>query len=92
MDQSEENNQIDGEEEEEEDDGSIVIEIDERTMYCIIRVQALIRGFLTRKLIYEHLQQMVQQNELNQQFYGEEDNEEVLDGEEIDDPEQQMLA
>jgi hypothetical protein len=34
----------------------------------------------------------VQQNELNQQFYGEEDNEEVLDGEEIDDPEQQMLA
>lgn len=46
--------------EQEEEDGSIVIEIDERTMHAIIRVQALIRGFLTRKLIYEHLQQMVQ--------------------------------
>lgn len=49
-------------------------------MRAIIRVQALIRGFLTRKLIYEHLQQMVQQNELNQQFYGEEN-----DGDEIED-------
>jgi IQ calmodulin-binding motif len=57
-----------------------VIEIDERTMRAIIRVQALIRGFLTRKLIYEHLQQMVAQNELNQQMYGEEeDNDEVED-------------
>jgi hypothetical protein len=49
-------------------------------MRAIIRVQALIRGFLTRKLIYEHLQQMVQQNELNQQLYGEE-----VDGEEVED-------
>lgn len=42
--------------EDQEEEGSIVIEIDERTMRAIIRVQALIRGFLTRKLIYEHLQ------------------------------------
>ena len=46
-------------EQEEDEEGSIIIEIDERTMRAIIKVQALIRGFLTRKLIYEHLQQMV---------------------------------
>ena len=53
-------------------------------MRAIIRVQALIRGFLTRKLIYEHLQQMVAQNELNQQMYGEEENESEEE-EEVDD-------
>lgn len=45
-----------GEEDEEDED---CIEIDERTLMAIIKVQALIRGFLTRKMIYEHLQQMV---------------------------------
>lgn len=55
--QESEQNEYGNEEQEEEEDeeGSIVIEIDERTMRAIIRVQALIRGFLTRKLIYEHL-------------------------------------
>ena len=48
--------EVEDQEEQEEEEGSIVIEIDERTMRAIIRVQALIRGFLTRKLIYEHLQ------------------------------------
>ena len=38
------------------------IEIDEQTVEAIIKVQALIRGFLTRKMIFEHLQRMVQQN------------------------------
>ena len=37
------------------DEGYTVL-VDEGTIYAIIRVQALIRGFLTRKLIYEHLQ------------------------------------
>ena len=76
LEESEEQNDYDQEDEE----GSIVIEIDERTMRSIIRVQALVRGFLTRKLIYEHLQQMVQQNELNQQLYGDE-----VDGDEVED-------
>ena len=35
------------------------IEIDEQTVEAIIKVQALIRGFLTRKMIFEHLQRMV---------------------------------
>lgn len=38
------------------------IEIDERTLIAIIKVQALIRGFLTRKMIFEHLQRMVQES------------------------------
>ena len=44
---------------EEDEDDEDCIEIDERTLMAIIKVQALIRGFLTRKMIYEHLQQMV---------------------------------
>ena len=41
--------------EEDEDDDENYIEIDERTLIGIIKVQALIRGFLTRKMIFEHL-------------------------------------
>ena len=37
------------------DDEDNYIEIDERTLIAIIKVQALIRGFLTRKMIFEHL-------------------------------------
>ena len=43
-----------------DDDDENCIEIDERTLVSIIKVQALIRGFLTRKTIFEHLQRMVQ--------------------------------
>ena len=43
----------------EDDDDENCIEIDERTLISIIKVQALIRGFLTRKMIFEHLQRMV---------------------------------
>lgn len=55
------------EEEYGEDDGEDdenCIEIDERTLIAIIKVQALIRGFLTRKMIFEHLQRMVQENQM----------------------------
>ena len=45
--------------EDEDDDDENCIEIDERTLIAIIKVQALIRGFLTRKMIFEHLQRMV---------------------------------
>ena len=41
--------------EDEDDDDENCIEIDERTLIAIIKVQALIRGFLTRKMIFEHL-------------------------------------
>jgi len=44
---------------EEDEDDENCIEIDERTLISIIKVQALIRGFLTRKMIFEHLQRMV---------------------------------
>jgi len=47
------------EEEGYEEDYENCIEIDERTLIGIIKVQALIRGFLTRKMIFEHLQRMV---------------------------------
>lgn len=40
---------------EQNDDDENCIEIDERTLISIIKVQALIRGFLTRKMIFEHL-------------------------------------
>jgi len=46
----------------EDDDDENCIEIDERTLIGLIKVQALIRGFLTRKMIFEHLQRMVQEN------------------------------
>ena len=46
----------------EDDDEENCIEIDERTLIAIIKVQALIRGFLTRKMIFEHLQRMVAEN------------------------------
>ena len=49
-------------ESDEDDDEENCIEIDERTLISIIKVQALIRGFLTRKMIFEHLQRMVQEN------------------------------
>ena len=49
---------------EDEDDEENCIEIDERTLIAIIKVQALIRGFLTRKMIFEHLQRMVQENQM----------------------------
>ena len=57
-----ENDDYGDEEDEEEDDDENCIEIDERTLIAIIKVQALIRGFLTRKMIFEHLQRMVQEN------------------------------
>ena len=42
--------------------------IDSATLEAIIKVQALIRGFLTRKIIFEHLQQMVAQNEAQEEY------------------------
>ena len=44
---------------------------------AIIKVQAHIRGFLTRKMIYEHLEQLVYQNQL---LYNQENNGEGFDG------------
>ena len=41
--------------EDDNEEGENYIEIDERTLIAIIKVQALIRGFLTRKMIFEHL-------------------------------------
>ena len=83
----------DGEEiegEEDEDDENC-IEIDERTLIAIIKVQALIRGFLTRKMIFEHLQRMVQENQMMYQdaegnaIEGEEDEyDQELYGEEVE--------
>ena len=46
----------DGEDlDDEDEDDENCIEIDEHTLIAIIKVQALIRGFLTRKMIFEHL-------------------------------------
>ena len=59
--------------EDEDDDDENCIEIDERTLIAIIKVQALIRGFLTRKMIFEHLQRMVQENQLMYQNEGMEE-------------------
>jgi hypothetical protein len=39
--------------EQESDEESILI--DEQTLNAIVKFQALVRGYLTRKLIYEHL-------------------------------------
>lgn len=41
--------------EEEDEYGQEEIFLDEQTMVSIIKFQALVRGYLTRKLIYEHL-------------------------------------
>ena len=72
------------EEVDEEDDDENCIEIDEHTLIAIIKVQALIRGFLTRKMIFEHLQRMVQENQMMYQdgdvIDGDEDE---YDGEEV---------
>ncbi len=64
--------------EEDDEDYENCIEIDERTLIGIIKVQALIRGFLTRKMIFEHLQRMVQENQMmfqNEEGMGEEGGE-----------------
>lgn len=53
-----------------EDEETIVIE--EATMHSIVKFQALVRGYLTRKLIYEHLQQLVQQSQYEQEGDSEE--------------------
>ena len=50
-------------ESDDEEDGQIY-QIDEGTLIAIIKVQAHIRGFLTRKMIYEHLEQLVYQNQV----------------------------
>ena len=39
-------------------------EQEQRFLRSLVKVQALIRGFLTRKMIFEHLQRMVQENQL----------------------------
>ena len=39
-----------------ESDDDQTYQIDENTLMAIIKVQAHIRGFLTRKMIYEHLE------------------------------------
>ena len=36
--------------------------IDENTLQSIIKFQALVRGYLTRKLVFEHLQRIAEQN------------------------------
>ena len=40
----------------ESDDDEVAYQIDENTLMAIIKVQAHVRGFLTRKMIYEHLE------------------------------------
>ena len=50
-------------------------------MRSLIKVQALIRGFLTRKMIFEHLQRMVQENQLMYQNEGMEEGEEEIEEE-----------
>ena len=47
------NNLSDMTSEQESDEESILI--DEQTLNAIVKFQALVRGYLTRKLIYEHL-------------------------------------
>ena len=47
----------------ESDDEDVDYQIDENTLMAIIKVQAHVRGFLTRKMIYEHLEQLVYQNQ-----------------------------
>jgi len=79
--------EVGDEEEDDDDDEENCIEIDERTLIGIIKVQALIRGFLTRKMIFEHLQRMVQENQMLYQQEGmeegaEEEFEEEIYGEE----------
>lgn len=45
-----------------DNDQDETIMIDEYTIKGIIKFQALVRGYLTRKLIYEHLQQIVHES------------------------------
>lgn len=41
--------------ENDDEEDVIVYELDQNTINAIIKLQALVRGFLTRKLIFEHL-------------------------------------
>ena len=54
----------DGVEEDEEEQDEEAYENEQRFLRSLVKVQALIRGFLTRKMIFEHLQRMVQENQL----------------------------
>lgn len=56
-----------------ESDDEQTFQIDENTLMAIIKVQAHIRGFLTRKMIYEHLEQLVYQNQMLYNQNGVED-------------------
>ena len=49
-----------------------MIYVDETTIIAIIKFQALVRGYLTRKLIFEHLQQIVSQQQQNEQEFEQE--------------------
>ncbi len=59
-----------------DDDQDETIMIDECTIRAIIKFQALVRGYLTRKLIYEHLQQIVHESgeDLNSECQDQEDD------------------
>lgn len=54
--EEEEEGDTDSDVQPESDDEEDSYQIDEQTLVSIIKVQAHVRGFLTRKMIYEHLE------------------------------------
>ena len=68
----------------------IELYIDDKTLNSIIKFQALVRGYLTRKLVFEHLQRMAEQNGF--EMVAEDENDTVLRASDINRFNQDMIS